>query len=170
MLRERRPAFYDGAFAFRTTEAIENRQLDSINVAAARSNAPARVWFHTFSVTVGESRSPSLRRWHVTVTPGGTHTHYEYLMDEDINDAQKILPSSVPRVNTPSSVSAWQRVQISGREGITPIMAAVTHDPPSLHVSQVAKLKTPATAGGALPDVRKFAPFFFFKRKKPGFF
>lgn len=41
-------------------------------------------------------------------------------MDEDINDAQKILPSSVPRVNTPSSVSAWHRVQISGREGITP--------------------------------------------------
>lgn len=41
-------------------------------------------------------------------------------MVEDINDAQKILPSSVPRVNTPSSVSAWHRVQISGREGITP--------------------------------------------------
>lgn len=73
-----------------------------------------------FPVAVGESRSPSLRRWHVTVTPGGTHTHYEYLMDEDINDAQKILPSSVPRVNTPSSVSAWHRVQIGGREGITP--------------------------------------------------
>lgn len=40
-------------------------------------------------------------------------------MDEDINDAQKILPSSGLRVSSQSSLSAWHGVPISGREGIT---------------------------------------------------
>lgn len=43
MVRVQRSAFYDNTSAFGAMEAIENRQLDSINVAAAWSNTPDRV-------------------------------------------------------------------------------------------------------------------------------
>lgn len=109
-----------------------------------------------------ESRSPSLKRWHVTVTPGGTHTRYEYLMDEDINDARKILPSSGLRVNTQSSVSSCAGVRIGGREGITlTVCSNGRRDARPSFLTRLVALNSKDASNGSASS-SKCADFFFF--------
>lgn len=90
-------------------------------------------------------------------------------MDEDINDAQKILPSSVPRVNTPSSVSAWHRVQISGREGITPSPGSYhgRRDAPPSFLTRLIDLKAKDAGNGwgSTSRCAEICSLFFFKER-----
>lgn len=84
--------------------------------------------------------------------------HDEYLMDEDINDAQKILPSSVLRVNTQRSLSAWHAVRLGGRQDIPlPVWSHLGRRdaPPSFLTRLVALNAKDASTGSA-------GSFFFF--------